>query len=185
LIQTAIGFGPILEFVVSWPACNEPKEHGVGGETANIAEIAALLSKDIFRNFGWSLRPPRDQNFPCVDEDHCNAGKKHISQHPADAVYFYEDPYLAKTIYLHTDLKSYAKNSITPHALRKAFVSLGMTIECAQSSEVWRNRYLTDPDERHEVRGFLFVHNHDHGYGSSFYESLVKLNIFSLPLGRG
>lgn len=159
----------------------------MGGETGNIAEIASTISKGIFRNFGWNLRPPRDQNFPCQEKEHRGGGKnrKQTTHHPADAVFFYEDPYLRKTIYLHTDLKSYAKSSITSHALRKALVSLGMTIECARSSDVWRDRYLTDPDEQHEVRGFLFVHNHDNSYHGAFQDALIKLNVFSLPVARG
>lgn len=158
----------------------------MGGETANIAEIASVISREIFRNFGWSLRPARDQNFPCNDKNHCGSGKSGKSkiQHPADAVFFYEDPYLGKQIYLHTDLKSYAKTSITNTSLRKAFVSLAMTVECAQSSDVWRERYLTDPDERHEVRGLLFVHNHDQGYGASFQDALSKMNVNNIPVAR-
>lgn len=61
-------------------------------------------------------------------------------------------------VYLHTDLKSYTKKSITAPKLRGAFKSLGMTIECAMHSEHWRKKYSIKEDESHEVRGLLFVH---------------------------
>lgn len=151
-------------------------------ETINIGEIAGKLSKDIFRHFFWETHPKKDDNFECTNSEHKTPGGKPKGSHPGDVVFSYEDPYLGNTIYLHTDLKSYAKDSITPTALRTAFKSLCMTIECAKESEAWREKYSVDPSEHHEVRGLLFVHNHDHGYAGKFEEALDKINLESLPI---
>ena len=137
-------------------------------ETVNIAEIAVKISKDIFKHFLWEIHPKRDDNFKCNNPEHLGDGKKPKETHPGDAVFFYDDPYLGKRIYLHTDLKSYAKDSITSTSLRKAFKSLCMTVECANESPEWRNKYSVDPSEPHEVRGMLFIHNHDNGYDKLF-----------------
>ena len=153
-------------------------------ETTNIAEIANIISKDIFRHFLWECHPKKDDNFPCTNAKHLGKGKKPKLTHPADAVFHYEDPYLGSTIYLHTDLKSYAKNSITPTKLRVALQSLCMTIECANDSEEWRTKYSVDAGERHEVRGLLFVHNYDNGYEKCFRDAIDKVNLKNLPIAE-
>ncbi len=145
------------------------------GETVNISSVAAKISGDIFRRFLWEIHQYEDENFDCVIEEH---SKK---THPADVVFHYEDPYLGKRVYLHTDLKSYAADTITPSKLRSAFKSMCMAVDCAKESEEWRKRYTID-DDAHEIRGFLFVHNHDNGYEKPFYEAVSKINLRDLPL---
>jgi hypothetical protein len=154
-------------------------------ETINIGEIAAKISKDIFKHFLWETHQKRDDNFECTNEKHVGAGGKQKNTHPGDVVFFYEDPYLGKKIYLHTDLKSYAADSITSTSLRSAFKSLCMTIECAKESSDWRNKYSVDSSEPHEVRGMLFIHNHDNGYDKPFYDAIDKLDLQNLPLAPG
>lgn len=130
-------------------------------ETINIGEIATKLSRDIFKHFLWAKHPKHDDNFKCTNPEHLSDGKdpKPKESHPGDVVFYYNDPYLGKSVYLHTDLKSYAKKSITSTKLRTAFKSLSMTVECAKESEDWRNKYSVLADEAHEVRGLLFIHN--------------------------
>jgi len=154
-------------------------------ETANIAEIAVKISKDIFKHFLWETHPKRDDNFKCNNPEHLGDGKKPKDTHPGDAVFSYDDPYLGRRIYLHTDLKSYAKGSINSTSLRKAFKSLCMTIECANESSEWRNKYSVDASEPHEVRGMLFIHNHDNGYDKPFYEAIEKVDLSALPVAPG
>lgn len=154
-------------------------------ETINIGEIAARLSKDIFKHFLWETHPKTDDNFECTNEKHVGEGGKPKATHPGDVVFMYGDPYLGKTVYLHTDLKSYATNSITPTKLRYALKSLCMTIDCARCSEAWRAKYSIDESEAHEVRGLLFVHNHDNGYDKPFYEAIDKVNLQALPVAQG
>lgn len=154
-------------------------------ETTNIAEIAAKISKDIFKHFLWETHQKRDDNFKCANEKHLGVGGKPKDTHPGDVVFFYEDPYLGKHIYLHTDLKSYAAGSITSTSLRSAFKSLCMTIECAKESSEWRNKYSVDASERYEVRGMLFIHNHDNGYDKPFYEAIDKMDLQTLPVAPG
>jgi hypothetical protein len=154
-------------------------------ETINIAEIAGKISKDIFKNFLWETHQKHDDNFNCVNEKHLgNGGNKKLS-HPGDVVFFYEEPYLGKRIYLHTDLKSYSKDSIKSSTLRTAFKSLCMTVECAKESPEWRQKYSVDTSESHEVRGMLFIYNHDNGYDKPFYEAIDKIDLQSLPVAPG
>jgi hypothetical protein len=154
-------------------------------ETINIGEIASQISKDIFKHFLWETHPKRDDNFKCTNEKHLGEGGKPKSTHPGDVVFFYEDPYLGKRIYLHTDLKSYAADSLNSTKLRAAFKSLCMTIECAKESSEWRKKYSVDASEPHEVRGMLFVHNHDNGYDKPFYEAIDKVDLQGLPISPG
>lgn len=154
-------------------------------ETINIGEIATRISKDIFKHFLWETHQKRDDNFKCANEKHVGEGGKSKDTHPGDVVFFYEDPYLGKRIYLHTDLKSYAEGSITATRLRGAFKSLCMTVECARESPEWRTKYSVDASEPHEVRGMLFIHNHDNGYDKPFYDAIDKIDLKSLPVAPG
>ncbi len=87
-------------------------------ETVNIGEIAPRISKEIFKHFLWEKHKKHDDNFKCTNPDHKSDGKsaKPKSTHPGDVVFSYDDPYLGKSIFLHTDLKSYAKDSIPPQS---------------------------------------------------------------------
>lgn len=161
-------------------------------ETINIGEIATKLSKDIFKYFLWATHPKHDDNFQCTNLEHKSEGKKGEAKegkakesHPGDVVFYYSDPYIGKKVYLHTDLKSYSKKSITSTKLRSAFKSLSMTIECAKESNYWRDKYSVLEDEAHDVRGLLFVHNHDHKYSQSFSETIDKMELQNLPLPAG
>lgn len=154
-------------------------------ETINTSEIAPLISKDIFSRFLWKTHPKRDDNFTCTNDEHKGDGGKKKATHPGDAVFFYEDPYLGKTVYLHTDFKSYGAESITTTRLRAAFKSLCMTVECARESAEWRQKYSVDESQRHEVRGLLFVHNHDGKYEESFDDAIDRIDLPMLPVAPG
>jgi hypothetical protein len=169
-------------------------------ETVNIGEIANQLSDEIFSYFGWKAHPKRDDNFPCCNPDHVTKPKtvkrtpsstkgraappapKQKDSHPGDVVFYYQDPYLGLRIYLHTDLKSYAKDSVSTTKLRAAIESLAMTVECARCSEEWRKKYSVPDDEPIDVRGLLFVHNHDGKYVDDFDAAVSKTNFSSVPV---
>lgn len=153
-------------------------------ETVNTAEIANKLSEDIFKYFLWQHHPKRDENFSCVNSEHKGDGGKPKTSHPADVVFFYEDPYAGTIIYLNTDLKSYKADTITPTKLRAALRSLCLTIECANVSTQWRTIYSIDSSERYCVRGFLFVHNYDGKYQDGFDVEMSKVNLQALPLAK-
>lgn len=156
-------------------------------ETINIGEIATKLSKDIFKHFLWAKHSKHDDNFKCGNPEHQSDGKdpKPKESHPGDVVFHYNDPYLGKTVYLHTDLKSYSKKSITTTKLRGAFKSLSMAVECAKESEDWREKYSILADEAHEVRGLLFVHNHDNKFVQSFSDTITRIDLKNIPLSVG
>ena len=151
------------------------------GETANIAEAAQRISKDIFKYFGWHMHPRRDVNFDCVNQEHQGSGGKPKSKHPTDAVFSYDDPYLGVRVHLLSDLKSYAADTITHGKIRSALKSLAMSVECANVSEDWRTKFLVE-SETNEVRGLLFVHNHDKQYRKLFYDELKKVHTNTLPI---
>lgn len=155
-------------------------------ETANIAEVAQKLSKDIFKHFRWHMHPLRDVNFDCVSDSHISGkgDSKKKKTHPTDVVFSYDDPYLGKRVNLLTDLKSYASNTITHTKIRSALASLAMAVECATVSEDWREKFI-DPEEANEIRGLLFVHNHDKRYGGEFYKGIQRVHTNTLPIARG
>lgn len=143
----------------------------MAGETSTIAQMAEYVSKELFEWFRWGRVPLPDQNFKCVkDESHAPTKENHT--HPVDTVFWYIDPYINKIVYMNTDLKSYAKGSIDANGIYAALKSLAHTIECARVSDEWQGRYHILGDLPYEVRGLLFVYNHDNEYDHSFYEML-------------
>lgn len=153
-------------------------------ETANIAEIAEKISADIFRAFHWEIHPERNANFACVHQHHKTPSGEQKAEHPGDVVFHYLDPYLDKRLYLHTDLKSYKKSSLRRDKLKEALSSLAITTECANVAEQWRKRYCISTAEHFEVRGLLFVANHDNKAASEFGPYLNKINRSIVPLAQ-
>lgn len=147
-------------------------------ETANISLIANKITGDIFRVFHWEAIPLKDTNFDCVLKEHAKA------THPEDVVFYYLDPYLNKRIYLHTDLKSYSKASIQVQKIRNALVSLAESVECAHLSPSWRNKYDVGSDEPYEIRGLLFIANHDGKAKAAFSSYLSKVGRAALPIAQ-
>jgi hypothetical protein len=150
-------------------------------ETANISEVANRVAKDIFEVFKWEKIPIMDENFKChkIDEHRPKSRKKHPTSpskytHPVDVVFKYYDPYLNKYILLNTDLKSYKKGSIKFGSTEDAIKSLSHTIDCARSSTEWIKKYSLD-DSPFEVRGMLFIYNHDNEYDKSFFSILKRI----------
>lgn len=141
----------------------------MSGETSNIAEIANKLSKEVFDWFRWERIPLVDQNFACTKQGKHAPTKKAVHTHPVDVVFSYGDPYLGKRVFLNTDLKSYAKSSIKAGEIRSALKSLAQTIDCARSSETWNTRYNLKNEEC-EIRGLLFVYNHDGEYDKNLQD---------------
>lgn len=151
-------------------------------ETVNIGEIAESLVQDIFTYFKWEMKPRWNENFKCHCPHHLTPEKKPKDKHPGDVIFHYEDPYLGSTIYLHSDLKAYKKDSIGKTKVREAFKSLAMSIECAQDSDSWRSVFGIDISEEHDVRGLLIVHNHDHGYHRAFSDLIDGIGFDSIPI---
>lgn len=134
-------------------------------------DLAKHVSAKLLGRFKWKTHSgPTDQEFPCINESkHKPDGKKTAHTHPVDVVFHYKDPYLNKTIYLNTDLKSYSKASLTPQMIETALNSLAKTIECARNSQDWKRKYSVAVGAS-EVRGLLFVYNHDNEYSHNFYD---------------
>src|SRR5690554_2353053 len=156
----------------------------MAGETANIAEVANKIARDIFKWFRWESIPIMDENFPCHKIDSHKKKptktKKPSHTHPVDTVFRYFDPYLNQYIYLNTDLKSYAKSSFKPPQFKHAIESLAKTIDCASSSVDWKRKYVLD-DTHYSVRGLLFIYNWDNQYDDDLMGELQKLKLGDIP----
>ncbi|WP_270830451.1 hypothetical protein [Aeromonas sp. QDB63] len=138
-------------------------------ENGPIEELAKIISKEIFDRFLWKRVGPGDQDFDCVNEaEHKPQDKAQKHTHPVDVVFSYKDPYLNKTIYLNTDLKSYSKKTITVKKIEDALISLANTIDCATYSEFWEEKYITEVGN-YDIRGLLFIYNHDNEFTHNFY----------------
>ncbi|MBL0867661.1 hypothetical protein G5647_14630 [Pectobacterium carotovorum] len=165
----------------------------MSGETSNIALMAEKVSNDLFKWFRWELVGTTNQNYPCHKNDLHNTKS---DTHPCDVVFRYHDPYLNQYIYFNTDLKSYAKGSITSTAMRTALISLAETIDCAEGSPEWQEAYQYAYGSA-EVRGMLFVYNHDGDFDQNFYDIFNTVpatdtkkgkrgvDIDNIPLTRG
>lgn len=160
-------------------------------ETATIADMADIISRDIFKWFKWERLDLMDQNFSCQKIERHAAGKSSHT-HPVDVLFHYIDPYLNKRILFNTDLKSYADKSITTDRVRKSLQSLAKTIDCARVSQEWKIRYDIF-SEKTEIRGLLFIYNHDGEFDENFYRFFYKdeknqkrqiIKTESLPLSR-
>ncbi|MBY8157083.1 hypothetical protein KW508_03530 [Vibrio fluvialis] len=148
------------------------------GETGNIEKLAKIVSKDIFGWFKWEMCKPKDVNWTCESEHH---SKK---THPSDVVFFYDDPYTGHTKYLNTDLKSYAAGSISKSKIAGALKTLAMSVECANVSESWQDKFLLDNVGFGDVIGMLFIYNHDNHYDSDFSNVISELDYKELPISE-
>jgi hypothetical protein len=166
-------------------ALRATNERGNVAETDNIALIANKIAQNIFGVFFWDLYAQNNSNFECVTPDTHRTPTDHPKkEHPGDVVYHYLDPYLNHRVYLHTDLKSYGKNSLKISKIRAALNSLAMTVECANNSSDWRVKFMQNDQEPHEVRGLLFVSNHDSEAPLLFDETIKKIGKGSIEIAR-
>lgn len=138
-------------------------------ETINIAKMAEKLSKEMFAEFLWQRMSPTNTNWQCE-----NQGAHKVKTHPSDVVFYYNEPYTQVRTYINTDLKSYAKGSITVGAIRSAIESLARSLNCAEKSEEFRAKFLHE-HKTPEICGLLFVYNHDGEYDSEFSGLLDKV----------
>ena len=148
-------------------------------ETSKIALMAMKLSEEVFSEFFWTKVGPEDQNWPCEEKEHHG-----VDTHPADVVFYYDEPYSQRRTFVHCDLKSYAKGSITANALQGAVSSLAKQIACAEKSERWRDLYMhgnVTPD----ICGLLFIYNHDGEYDRDFSSLLGGVHHKDLMLPKG
>lgn len=147
-------------------------------------EIAKIVSSNLLSIFKWEQYGPYDQDFPCRKQDkHLDKPKNQAHTHPVDVVFGYKDPYSNKNVLLNTDLKSYGKGSISSAQIEGALISLARTIDCAENSTQWREKYLI-PNGDFEVRGLLFVYNHDNEFQKDFIDLFYPPKRTKAQLGR-
>jgi hypothetical protein len=98
-------------------------------------------------------------------------------------VFYYDEPNRLVRTYVNTDLKSYKKGSITSTAIASAIESLALTLECAELSEEWREKFVHD-EKSYEIAGLLFIYNHDGEYDKDFDQILAKVNHEKLKIPK-
>lgn len=135
------------------------------GETANTALMAEFVSAEIFNYLGWERVGSKNNNWECVSEAHGRA------THPADAVYQYLEPYQNKMTYILSDFKSYSKSSIAKDKIEDAIKNLNDSLTCAKISPDWSEKYRFT-EKPSEVKGLLFIYNHDGEFQKNFSELL-------------
>ncbi len=180
----------------------------MAGETKQTAEIANLISKDLFAHFGWKRAGTSDHNFvgqpppqeaktkandeAATDEpddaaddeedspSEAKAGGK-LKEYPADVVFWYDDPYYHRRTFIHFDLKSYGASSINYKTVVKALRRLSTVIAIADSSEDWSKKFAPN-QSNFDINGALFVYNHDNKAGTRFSEFLQKIGPLTIPI---
>ena len=135
------------------------------GETINITTMAEDKAQEIFQILGWERTGPKNINWPCTKE----ANKTH----PADAVYYYKEPYSNSNTYLLIDFKSYASSSITKDTIRGAVESLNEALSCAKVSMHFQDLYINS-DKKFTIKAVLFIYNHDNKFDKDFLELMPK-----------
>jgi hypothetical protein len=83
-----------------------------------------------------------------------------------------------------SDLKSYAKGSISSGSVTAAIESLARSLSCAEKSIEWQNKFI-HPHVNADICGLLFIYNHDGGYDKEFRTFLegIKPKTFGIPKG--
>lgn len=147
-------------------------------ETGNIEKLAKIVSRDIFKWFKWKVCKPTDVDWDCEIAEH----KK--KTHPSDVVFYYDDPYSGNTKYFNTDLKSYQAKSISKSRLTEALKSLAMSVECANISESWQEKFLLTDVGFGEVVGMLFIYNHDDKYDKDFSQVVEKIEFRDINIAE-
>jgi hypothetical protein len=142
-------------------------------ETSNIGKMAALLSEELFNYFGWKKCTFEDLNWKCENAEH------EKSTHPADVVFYYNDPYTNTVTYIHTDLKSFSESTLSNLNLSEVLQSLSMQVECSEISEEWQTLYLEGASD-YKVHGLLFIYNHDNKYIKPLTSKFGKVSNISI-----
>ncbi|MBR4250748.1 MAG: hypothetical protein IKQ15_00405 [Kiritimatiellae bacterium] len=127
--------------------------------------MAELISRDIFHVFNWQRNKITNCNWKCVEPDRHHTA---LGTHPTDAVWYYEEPYEAKRTYIQTDLKSYARKTMSKAKMQASLASLAKAVECAPNASEWRGNYYIDEGGAFQVIGLLFIYNHDGDYDDNF-----------------
>ncbi|MDA4853375.1 hypothetical protein PGK05_04250 [Acinetobacter baumannii] len=138
-------------------------------ETIRIAELANLITQEIGDFLKWKIHPENDLDFPCIMKPQHFEGATETSNktHPTDLVIYYDDPYENKRVFLNTDLKSYASDSIGYKTVKEWLISITKGTVCSLASTEWKQRYGIEGS--FDIRGLLFVYNHDGRFDKPFY----------------
>lgn len=148
-------------------------------ENEHIAKQAMMVASELFSEFFWDRIGPTNHDWPCED-----TVRHKVPTHPCDIVYYYDEPYAPVRTYVHCDLKSYAKGSISSTAVKAALQSLAKQVACADKSDKWHELHVHEHVTA-SICGLLFVYNHDGEYDKDFQQTLVGIKPQDLDLPKG
>jgi hypothetical protein len=148
-------------------------------ETANIAAVAEIISKDLFSEFYWEKSGEWNINWGCEEQE-----RHKCKTHPSDVVFYYDEPYKPVRTYINCDLKSYARGTINSTNIKGAIEGLARSLTCAEKSDEWRQKYIHN-NSVPEICGLLFIYNHDGGYDKDFFSILNSVRHESLEIPKG
>lgn len=120
---------------------------------------------------------------PETSEVDVDADVYKITSHPSDVVFYYDEPYSMLRTYINTDLKSYKKGSINPSTVASAVQSLARSLECAEVSLEWREKFVHE-EKSYRIVGLLFIYNHDGEYDLGFDDILSRVNQENLTIPK-
>ena len=148
-------------------------------ETNNIAQLAEIVSDDLFARFFWRRTGSWNQNWPCENPKHLPR-----KTHPSDVVFYYDEPYSLRRAYFNCDLKSYSSSRINTGVIQSALEDLAQALTCMEVSEAWHKMYVHEGSSPF-LCGLLFIYNHDGDYDRNFdyLLSSVKYDDIRIPKG--
>lgn len=145
-------------------------------ENVNVGAIAEDLAHDLFYDFYWEPIGRMNHDWTCQSEEVHGA-----KTHPCDVVFYYDEPYEQVRTYLHVDLKSYSKASLSKKAVEDAIFSLAKQVSCANLSVEWQDEH-SHSHHQASINGMLFIYNHDGEYDAEFSEILDRIELSSIIL---
>lgn len=184
-------------------------------ETANLAEIAAKVSTELFSTFMWETRGPRDEDWACETPD--EHGKRRKKKAPKDEADPIEDAgvpdqpsaeatdvSVAPLAVTHpTDIVFYYDEPYSNHrtylncdlksyaaaSIKKSEVKKAILSLMRAVSCLEKSSVWRDRyvlgDKNALFAGLLFVYNHDGEYNSRFDEILAEINLANMDIPKG
>jgi hypothetical protein len=184
-------------------------------ETANLAEIAAKVSTELFGTFMWETRGPRDEDWPCeTPEEHGKRRKKKGAKDGADPkdetsatdgaeAEAAEAPVAPLSVTHPTDIVFYYDEPYSNHrtylncdlksyaaaSIKKSEVRKAILSLTRAVSCLEKSAVWRDRyvlgDKNALFAGLLFVYNHDGEYNSRFDEILAEVNLANMDIPKG
>lgn len=146
-------------------------------ENAQISELTKYFVEAYMKFFRWDWcsKKKQDLDFSCLCDYHEAHKEGRSRTHPCDIIFKYKDPYSGRGVIFYTDLKSYAKGTISPSKVRPDIIKLGECIECAALNDQFRIFYDDSSDDS-EIRGLFFLLCNDGIYNRDLIGNIFNVH---------